>query len=125
MNRLVQRNGPGWGIRSVDDWASLPVFILVLSIFAFVASPIFSSYSRNHEHEADVYGLEVIHGIIPDSQQVAAQAFQILGEINLSDPQPNPLIKIWLYDHPPLNERLIFARDYDPWSKGESPKFVK
>jgi len=40
------------------------------------------------EHAADVYGLEVIHGIVPDSAEVAAHAFQVLGEIDLSDPNP-------------------------------------
>jgi len=24
-----------------------------------------------------------------------------------------------------LAERLVFAHGYDPWSKGESPKYVK
>lgn len=122
---MISRWGVNWQIRSVEDWASLPALMLLISIFSFVFTPIFSSYSRSHEHEADIYGLEVIHGIIPDSQKVAAEAFQILGEINLSDPNPSPFIKVWLYDHPPLNERLMFVRNYDPWSKGESPRFVK
>ncbi len=120
--------GPGntrYAIRNIEDWASLPVLVLLFSIFSFIATPLFSSYSRAHEHEADIYGLEVIHGIVPEPQKIAAQAFQILGEINLSDPAPSPFIKIWLYDHPPLNERLIFARNYDPWYKGEPTKFVK
>jgi STE24 endopeptidase len=125
MNRVLARWSGKWEIRSIDDWASLPVLMLLLAIFSFIATPIFSSYSRQQEHEADIYGLEITHGIIPDSSKVAAQAFQILGEINLSDPNPSPFIKVWLYDHPPLNERVEFAATYDPWSKGESPKFVK
>jgi Zn-dependent protease with chaperone function len=125
MNWLLAAKRTRWEIRAIDDWASLPVLMLLLSIFSFIATPIFSSYSRIHEHEADVYGLEVIHGIVPDSQKVAAQSFQILGEINLSDPNPNPLIKLWLYDHPSISERVTFARNYDPWSKGEAPRFVK
>lgn len=125
MHWTLARWSGNWQIRSIEDWASLPVLMLLFSLFSFIATPIFSTYSRNHEHEADVYGLEVIHGLVPDSQKVAAQAFQILGEINLSDPNPGPFIKIWLYDHPPLNERVTFARNYDPWSKGEPPRFVK
>jgi STE24 endopeptidase len=49
----------------------------------------------------------------------------MLGETYLEEPNPNPLIKIWLFDHPPVGERLSFAAQYDPWSKGESPQFVK
>ena len=69
--------------------------------------------------------LEVVHGIVQDAPQAAAEAFQILGETNLADPNPSNFIKIWLYSHPPLNERLVFAREYDPWSKGQPPRFVK
>jgi len=72
-----------------------------------------------------VYGLEVIHGVVPNSEEVAAHAFQILGEVDLSDPNPPAFITFWLYSHPPLAERLVFAYSYDPWSKGESPKYVK
>jgi STE24 endopeptidase len=125
LHSLVNKYGVAWDIRSVEDYASLPVLVLLFSIFSFIATPVISSYSRMQEHQADIYGLEVIHGIVPDPQKVAAEAFQILGEINLSDPNPNPFIKFWLYNHPPLNERLKFVRNYDPWSKGESPEFVK
>jgi len=87
--------------------------------------PITSGFSRMQEHAADVFGLEVIHGLVPDSPEVAAHAFQVLGEIDLADPNPSPIITIWLYSHPPLADRLVFAHTYDPWSKGESPKYVK
>ena len=93
-------------------------------LFGFIATPVISNFTRVQEHQADIYGLEVIHGIIAEPQKAAAEAFQILGEVNLSDPNPNAFIKFWLYDHPPLNERLQFVRNYDPWSKGEPPKYV-
>lgn len=113
------------GIRNAGDWASLPVLYLLFVMFAFAGSPVVCAYSRFQEHQADVYGLEVVHGLIPDSQEVAAETFQVLGEINLSDPDPGTFIKIWLYDHPTIGERVVFARQYDPWSKGQSPEFVK
>jgi Zn-dependent protease with chaperone function len=91
----------------------------------FLVSPIANSFSRMQEHAADVYGLEVTHGIIPDSSEVAAQSFQVLGEVDLADPSPPEFITFWLYSHPPLADRLVFAHNYDPWSKGDSPKYVK
>ena len=121
---LISKYGIGWDIRGVDDYASLTVFIFLLSLFGFIATPVISNFTRIQEHQADIYGLEVIHGIIAEPQKAAAEAFQILGEVNLSDPNPNAFIKFWLYDHPPLNERLQFVRNYDPWSKGEPPKYV-
>jgi STE24 endopeptidase len=120
-----RRWGERWGIRGIDDWASLPVLLLFFSVFSFFISPVINTYSRAQEHEADVYGIEVIHGIVPHSHDAAAEAFQILGEISLSDPKPNAFIKVWLYSHPPLNERIEFIRSYDPWSRGEPRKFVQ
>jgi Zn-dependent protease with chaperone function len=125
INWTLRRWGTGWGIRGLDDWASLPALLLLISIFVFVFDPISNSFSRYLEHQADVYGLEVTHGITPNSSQVAADAFQILGEVDLSDPHPSEFIRIWLYDHPPISDRVAFALSYDPWSKGKSPEFVK
>jgi Zn-dependent protease with chaperone function len=114
-----------WKLHGQEDWASLAVLLLLLQVLLFVSSPVISGYSRMQEHAADVYGLEVIHGLVPNSEEVAAHAFQVLGELDLSDPNPPPFITFWLYSHPPLAERLVFAHSYDPWSKGESPKYVK
>lgn len=125
INREVSRRGPSWEIRGVDDWASLPALMLFAAVLSFLMTPVQNAYSRHIEHQADVYGLEVTHSIVPQSGEVAAEAFQILGEEDLNDPNPSPLIKFWLYNHPALNDRILFARSYDPWSKGEPPEFVR
>jgi Zn-dependent protease with chaperone function len=122
---FLTRWGAGWGIRGVNDLASLPALLLLISIFAFIAGPISSAFSRHDEHQADQYGLEVTHGLTPDAPQVAAQAFQILGEVDLSNPEPNLLDVLMFYSHPAIPDRIRFALTYDPWSKGESGEFVK
>jgi STE24 endopeptidase len=122
---VVGRFGSAWRVRSVADWASLPVLLLVLLICDFISTPIGNVYSRYLEHQADQYGLEVVHGIVPDSSEVAAQSFQILGEVDLEEPSPSWPVKIWFYTHPPIQERILFARTYDPWAKNQSPRFVK
>jgi Zn-dependent protease with chaperone function len=119
------RFGTAWKIRGVDDWASLPVLILSILLFNFILTPVVNAYSRHLEHQADQYGLEVVHGIVPNAPQVAVESFQILGELDLAEPAPSTAVKIWFYDHPPLNDRIIFAQTYDPWARGESPAFVK
>ncbi|HZD83956.1 MAG TPA: M48 family metallopeptidase [Candidatus Angelobacter sp.] len=124
MHWALQRWGPRWHIRGLEDWASFPVLLLWLSILIFIVTPIGNTISRHYEHEADIYGLEVIHGIVPRPADPAVPAFQTLGEVNLSDPKPSRLIELWLYNHPPLNKRIEFAQTYDPWSKGH-PQFVK
>jgi Zn-dependent protease with chaperone function len=125
LHGALDRWAKDWKLHGQEDWASLAVLLLLLQAVLFVSSPVVSGYSRMQEHAADVYGLEVIHGLVPNSEEVAAHAFQVLGEVDLSDPNPPPFITFWLYSHPPLADRLVFAHSYDPWSKGESPKYVK
>jgi STE24 endopeptidase len=121
---VLRRWGEGWKIRSVDDWASLPALILLLGILTFIASPIDNAVSRYFEHQADQYGLEVTHGLTPDSGQVAAQAFQTLGQVNLADPRPSRWDIILTYNHPSIPERIRFALTYDPWAHGGHGEFV-
>jgi STE24 endopeptidase len=122
---MLAQWGGGWGIRGLDDWASLPVLMLLLSVFFFVANPIVSAFSRHQEHQADQFGLEVTHGLTPDSSQIAAQAFQILGEVDLADPDPNPLAVFLFSDHPTIRDRVQFSLHYDPWANGGTGEFVK
>src|SRR5205807_9141658 len=97
----------------------------LLALCGFVAAAAGKSFRGYVEAQSDVFGLEVIHGFVPNSGGVAAEAFELMGEVNLSDPNPPEFIRVWLYSHPPLAERLIFARTYGPWTKGQAPQFVK
>ncbi len=124
-NGMLARWGAQWGIRDLQDWASLPVLLLVVAWMTFLATPAFNSVSRHFEHEADRYGLEVIHGIVPNPNQVAAHYFQKSGEKNLADPDPSWFDEVWFFDHPTRPERVHFVATYDPWSKGEAPEYVK
>jgi Zn-dependent protease with chaperone function len=122
---VLARWGEGWGIRGLDDWASLPVLLFLLYIFFILARPVGNAFSRRLEHQADQYGLEVTHGLTPDSGEVAAQAFEVLAQANLDDPDPNPLNVFLFYDHPSISDRVRFFLTYDPWSKGGQGEFVK
>lgn len=125
MNHVLARRQERWALRGLDDWASLPALLLFVYLFLFLAEPAFNGFSRHQEHQADVYGLEVVHGILPDAATTAANAFQILGEVDLADPDPSTFVRIWLYSHPPLAERVTFANQYDPWSTGQPTMFVR
>jgi STE24 endopeptidase len=122
---VLARWGAQCGVRGVDDWASLPALLLLISILFFIANPVGSAFSRYQEHQADQYGLEVTHGLTPDSGQVAAQGFNLLGDVDLGDPEPNPVDVFLFYSHPPIPDRVQFALTYDPWSKGATGEFVK
>jgi STE24 endopeptidase len=122
---VLVRWGLGWRIRALDDWASLPVLLLLITILFFVAMPAFMVVSRYFEHQADQYGLEVTHGLTPDSGQVAAQAFEVLGESALSNPEPNPIDVFLFYTHPGIPDRIRFSLTYDPWANGGQGEFVQ
>jgi STE24 endopeptidase len=122
---FLNKFGARWQIRELGDWAALPMIFLIFSILSFIAQPIGANFSRQLEHNADIYGLEVTHGINANPQESAAHAFQVLGELSLSYPYPSPLVVFWYYDHPSIPDRVRFAHQYDPWGKGEQPKYVK
>jgi STE24 endopeptidase len=114
-----------WHMHELSDWAAVPMLFLIFSIMSTISQPIGSAFSRTLEHNADIYGLEVTHGINANSQEAAAHAFQVLGELSLSYPYPSKFVVFWYADHPPIPDRVPFAHSYDPWSKGEQPKYVK
>jgi STE24 endopeptidase len=122
---ILTRWGSSWRIRGQEDWAALAVLLLIFNVLAFLSEPIGNGFSRMQEHAADVYSLEVIHGIVPNGREAAAHSFQVLGEVDLAEPNPSPFIKFWLYSHPSIADRVSFAHNYDPWSKGEESKYVK
>ena len=124
MRWLVRRYGARWGIAAVEDWASLGLLLLVMTVLGFLGEPAGNAFSRWEEHQADVYGQEVIHGLVPDAQGATVRSFQRLGEMWLDVPEPNAFVVFWTYSHPPTAEREAFAAAYDPWAKGEKPRYV-
>jgi len=106
---VLARYGPAWQIRSLGDWSSLPVLLLLAALLSFLSSPLASAFSRWEEHNADAYGLAITRSVTPDAAQNAAQAFQLLGEKSYSYPTPSPLLVFWSYSHPPIAERIRFV----------------
>jgi Zn-dependent protease with chaperone function len=124
-NWMVVRYGARWGVRELSDWASLPLLVLIISVLVFLATPAFNAVSRHYEHQADQYGLEVIHELVPNAPLAAAEAFQILGERSLDYPYVGKLAEFWAWDHPTIRDRMIFVQTYNPWDEGKEPEFVK
>ena len=105
--RLVARVGPRWGVDGLSDYAATPVLLLTVSLFSFCLAPLTNAASREVEHQADAYGLQVTN-----NGPAMARAFVGLSEQNLSDPSPPPFIAFWLFTHPPLSQRIDFALHY-------------
>ena len=120
---LVRRYGRAWGADGLASLPGLAVVVLAFSLVQIAAEPVANALSRHFEHEADVYGQEAIHGLVPDPQKTAVASFQRLGEVYLDDPDPNPFVAFWMYDHPSIQSRARFAEHYDPWVSGQRPRF--
>ncbi len=108
IHGFIRRFQAKLGFNQLSDIASLPLALLFLSVISFVSQPISNSFSRYIEHQADIYGMD----ITTVSGESAAIAFDKLSAINLSDPEPHPIIEFWFYDHPSLAKRMQFVRQY-------------
>jgi len=106
---IVRRRGERLGVGAVDQLASLPLLLLAFAVLSTAATPVGAAFSRYLEHQADAFGLEVIRGVVDDPPQTAAHAFQRLGEIDLAEPDPGPLVVFWTYDHPAIRDRVAFV----------------
>ena len=122
---MVHRYGVRWGAADLASRAGFLVLIFAVTIVMFLAQPIENGVSRYFEHQADVYGQEAIHGIVPDPQKTAVAAFNDLGKAWLDDPNPSPLIEFWLFSHPSTQQRAEFAEHYDPWANGGHGEFFE
>jgi STE24 endopeptidase len=98
----LKRWGEKWQIRSVGDTAVLPLAVMIISIFGFVLTPIFNTWTRTAEAEADMYGLNASRQ--PDG---FARAAIHLGEYRKMSPGP---VEEWIfYDHPSGRNRIYRA----------------
>ena len=120
---MVRRFGTRWQIDSVASRSGFLTLIFAVSIASFLLTPAGNTFSRHFEHEADIYGQEAIHNIVPNPQKTAVSAFNHLGEAWLEDPNPNPFVEFWDYNHPSVKNRANFAAHYDPWANGGHGKF--
>lgn len=93
----------------VEDMASLPVLLLFLSVLSFASMPALNACSRAVEHQADVYALNLTL-----DRESFVSAMRRLAEVNLADPDPPKVIEFIFYSHPPISERIEFAKTYQP-----------
>jgi Zn-dependent protease with chaperone function len=106
---LLSRFGGRFGFTTLADPASLPLLMLLLSLFGFVITPATLALSRYHERQADRFGLDLTR-----DNHAAATAFIALQRQNLAVPRPGLLYKIFRASHPPIGERVDFINVYHP-----------
>jgi len=116
---LLSRFGGRFGFTHLSDVASLPLLMLLLSVFSLLIGPATLALSRHHEHEADRFALELTH-----DNHTGATAFVALQRQNLAVPRPGWLFKVFRASHPPIGERVDFMNDYRPWALGQPERYA-
>jgi STE24 endopeptidase len=111
---LLARFGAHFGFTTLADPASLPLLMLLLSLFSFLIGPAALALSRHHEQQADRFGLD-----LTGDNHAAATAFVALQKQNLAVPRPVVLYKIFRASHPPIGERVDFINRYQ--ARGAAP----
>jgi STE24 endopeptidase len=105
LDWCLRRWGTKWGIRGVSDPAVLPLAVLLVSIFFFVATPFLNTHIRTNEAEADMFGINASRQ--PDGM---AQGAIHLGEYRKMKPGP---IEEWIFfDHPSGYNRIHKAMQW-------------
>ena len=90
----------------IQDFVMFPAFVLVLSELSFIFMPIQNAYSRKLERQADDFAIS-----ITGKAGAFISSMEKLAKINLALLTPPKIIKYMFYSHPPISERIEFARE--------------
>jgi len=96
-------------LTSLIDPAGFPLILAILIGLNFVLQPISNAISRTVERRADEFALKVAND--PEAQ---ASTERRLADLALGVDNPNRLIEILFYTHPPASKRIKLAEE---WTK--------
>ena len=96
-----------FGYNAKNDIANLPLLSLLILSVTFVVLPFQNSFSRLLERNADIGSIKAT-GNPQDFISMIAR----LGHKNLSDFSSGKLIEAFLYDHPPISQRINLAKRF-------------
>jgi len=107
IGRRLIASHPRWGIAGIEQPASLPLLLLVLSLISFAARPVISTYSRSQERAADLFGMDATR-----DPEAAASSFLKFAQVDLSEIDVDPVIEWALFTHPSTAHRIGEAQDW-------------
>ncbi|MBN2577406.1 MAG: M48 family metallopeptidase [Pirellulales bacterium] len=85
---------------------TLPLFMLILTVFALLLGPLQNLLSRHYERQSDRYALQRT-----GNPEAFRSAFRKLARLNKDDPDPPRLEVLLFHSHPPIGERLAMAEE--------------
>ncbi|MGB2629909.1 MAG: M48 family metallopeptidase [Candidatus Omnitrophota bacterium] len=92
------------GVPGIDDLYLFPVLVFFLVVSGLAVLPVQNLFSRILERQADRFALECMK-----DPETFISVMKKLASMNLADMEPSRLKKIFLYDHPPICERIQMA----------------
>jgi len=90
---LLARFGPRWGVTAMDDPASLPLLVALLTLYLFVMTPVTNGMTRSMEIQADIFGLNAARQ--PDGFAKIAVDLSAYRKMH-----PGPIEEFIFFDHP-------------------------
>ena len=85
---------------------TLPLVMLILTVFAMLLEPLQNAISRRYERQSDRYALR--RTALKDAY---VSAFRKLARLNKDDPDPHWLDVLLFHSHPPIAQRLAMAEE--------------
>jgi STE24 endopeptidase len=107
IEKLMSRYRDRFGFDQLADVASLPLLLLIFSIYGFLLDPMANGFSRYQEHQADLFALRVA-----PQPAAAITAFEKFEKLDLAEADPPAFIEFWLYSHPSVGRRIATAKAY-------------
>ncbi|MCA1834654.1 MAG: M48 family metalloprotease, partial [Actinobacteria bacterium] len=93
------------GISGASDVRALPFLVMFITIAGLLTLPVGNWYSRRIEADADRHAVHVTRDI-----QTAVQVEVSLARDNISDIEPNPVIRWIFFSHPAPLERIALQQ---------------
>ena len=103
----LQSAVPYFGLQGASDPAGIPVLLLTAGVIGLCVRPAFNAISRAHERRADSYALHMTR-----NPSAFITAMKRLGQQNLAEDDPSPIVQAFFYTHPPIKERLRAAQQW-------------
>ena len=92
---------PRLGIKEAADVAGFPLLALIVVLFGVLMMPVTNVFSRALEREADDFALSTTR-----AKDAFISCMRKLAIVNLSNPDPHPLIEFFLHSHPSIRKRI-------------------
>jgi STE24 endopeptidase len=102
---VLRSIGPRLGATSPADLTGMPLLVLTAGAVSLALTPAALALSRRHERRADRFALQ-----LTSNPSAFISAMRRLGAQNLGEERPSRLVRWLFHSHPPLDERLAFAR---------------